>query len=94
MNPPTLDGPKPEATFHALVGHTIGKEGLGGLEAFRIFTNVLAPACISVGHPLFFSFVPAAPTEAATLFDLVVGASSICGTSWLKAAGAVNAAGR
>ena len=89
MNPPTLDGPKPEATLRAMVGQTIGKEGLGGLEALRIFTDVLAPACISVDHPRFFSFVPAAPTEAATLFDLVVGASSICGTSWLEAAGAV-----
>ncbi|MBT3462983.1 MAG: aspartate aminotransferase family protein, partial [Gammaproteobacteria bacterium] len=29
MNPPTLDGPKPEETLRAMVGHTIGKEGLG-----------------------------------------------------------------
>jgi len=89
MDPPTLDGPKPEATLRAMVGKTINQEGLGGLEALRIFTDVLAPACISVDHPRFLSFVPAAPTEAATLFDLVVGASSICGTSWLEAAGAV-----
>ena len=30
---------------------------------------------------------PAAPTEAATLFDLVVGASSIYGGSWLEGVG-------
>ena len=91
MNPPTLDGPKSEQDLRAMVGQTITTDGLGGLEALRIFTDVLAPACISVDHPRFFSFVPAAPTEAATLFDLVVGASSICGTSWLEAAGAVMA---
>ena len=91
MNPPTLDGPKSEQDLRAMAGHTITADGLGGLEALRIFTDVLAPACISVDHPRFFSFVPAAPTEAATLFDLVVGASSICGTSWLEAAGAVMA---
>jgi len=91
MNPPTLDGPKSEQDLRAMVGQTITADGLGGLEALRIFTDVLAPACISVDHPRFFSFVPAAPTEAATLFDLVVGASSICGTSWLEAAGAVMA---
>lgn len=91
MNPPTLDGPKSEQDLRAMVGQTITANGLGGLEALRIFTDVLAPACISVDHPRFFSFVPAAPTEAATLFDLVVGASSICGTSWLEAAGAVMA---
>ena len=91
MNPPTLDGPKSEQDLRAMVGQTITADGLGGLEALRIFTDVLAPACISVDHPRFLSFVPAAPTEAATLFDLVVGASSICGTSWLEAAGAVMA---
>jgi glutamate/tyrosine decarboxylase-like PLP-dependent enzyme len=37
------------------------------------------------------SFVPAAPTEAAILFDLVVGASSIYGGSWLEGGGAVHA---
>jgi len=89
MDPPTLDSPKPEATLRAMTGKTITTEGMGGLEALRIFTDVLAPACISVDHPRFLSFVPAAPTEAATLFDLVFGASSIFGTSWLEAAGAV-----
>ena len=50
---------------------------------------MLAPACISVDHPRFLSFVPAAPTEASILFDLVVGASSIYGGSWLEGGGAV-----
>jgi glutamate/tyrosine decarboxylase-like PLP-dependent enzyme len=35
--------------------------------------------------------VPAAPTEAAILFDLVVGASSIYGGSWLEGGGAIYA---
>ena len=52
---------------------------------------MLAPACISVDHPRFLSFVPAAPTEAAVLFDLVVGASSIYGGSWLEGGGAIYA---
>ena len=54
-----------------------------------MFADVLAPACISVDHPRFLSFVPAAPTEASILFDLVVGASSIYGGSWLEGGGAV-----
>jgi L-2,4-diaminobutyrate decarboxylase len=33
--------------------------------------------------------VPAAPTEAAILFDLVVGASSIYAGSWMEGGGAV-----
>jgi aromatic-L-amino-acid/L-tryptophan decarboxylase len=35
------------------------------------------------------AFVPAAPTKASLLFDMVVSASSLQGTSWLEAAGAV-----
>ena len=72
-----------------MTGQTITANGIGGLEALRIFADVLGPASISIDHPRFLSFVPAAPTEAAMLFDLVVGASSIYGGSWLEGGGAV-----
>lgn len=72
-----------------MAGHTVTERGIGGLEALRVFGDVLAPACISVDHPRFLSFVPAAPTEASILFDLVVGASSIYGGSWLEGGGAI-----
>jgi glutamate/tyrosine decarboxylase-like PLP-dependent enzyme len=88
LDPPPLDGPRTPAELRAMAGPTITAEGLGGLEALRIFADVLAPACISVDHPRFLSFVPAAPTVASILFDLVVGASSIYAGSWLEGAGA------
>ena len=89
LDPPPLDVSRPAAELAAMAGRTVGPHGVGGLEALRIFGDVLAPACISVDHPRFLSFVPAAPTEAAILFDLVVGASSIYAGSWLEGAGAV-----
>lgn len=89
MSPPPLDHPRTPAELEAAAGGTITAAGLGGLEALRVFAEVLAPACLSVDHPRYLSFVPAAPTEAAILFDLVVGASSIYGGSWLEASGAV-----
>ena len=89
LEPPPLDGPSTLAELRAAAGETITPDGIGGLEALRIFGDVLAPACISVDHPRFLSFVPAAPTAAAILFDLVVGASSIYGGSWLEGGGAV-----
>lgn len=89
LHPPPLDGPRPEAELRAMAGRTITSGGIGGLEALRVFGDVLAPACISVDHPRFLSFVPAAPTEASVLFDLVVGASSIYAGSWLEGGGAV-----
>ncbi|MGA7758243.1 MAG: aminotransferase class V-fold PLP-dependent enzyme [Ilumatobacteraceae bacterium] len=89
MDPPPLDHPLPVEALREAAGPTITSAGLGGLEALRIFEDVLAPACISVDHPKFLSFVPAAPTEASILFDLVVGASSVYAGSWLEGAGAI-----
>jgi L-2,4-diaminobutyrate decarboxylase len=89
LDPPPLDRPRTELELRAMAGRTITARGLGGLEALRVFQDVLAPACISVDHPRFLSFVPAAPTEASILFDLVVGASSIYAGSWLEGSGAV-----
>ena len=90
-NPPPLDGPATPDDLTAQVGQTITEEGLGGENALRLFADKLAPATISTDHPGFLSFIPAAPTEAASLFDLVVSASSIYGGSWLEGSGAVYA---
>jgi L-2,4-diaminobutyrate decarboxylase len=89
LDPPPLDHSRPEAELRAMAGRTITPGGLGGLEALRVFADVLAPACISTDHPRFLAFVPAAPTEASILFDLVVGASALYAGSWLEGAGAV-----
>jgi glutamate/tyrosine decarboxylase-like PLP-dependent enzyme len=87
-NPP-LDGPKSEAELFAIVGNTITESGLGGSQALNLFTETLAPACISTDHPRYLAFIPSAPSELANLFDLVVGASALYGGSWLEGAGAV-----
>jgi glutamate/tyrosine decarboxylase-like PLP-dependent enzyme len=91
LDPVPLDGPKPPEELARLAGQTITEDGLGGQAALKLFAEALAPACISVDHPRFLSFIPAAPTEASVLFDLVCGASSIYGGSWLEGAGAVYA---
>jgi glutamate/tyrosine decarboxylase-like PLP-dependent enzyme len=89
LDPVPLDGPRTEEELTAEAGQTITLDGIGGTEALRIFAEVLAPACISIDHPRYFSFIPCAPTPASTLFDLVVSASSLYGGSWLEGAGAV-----
>jgi glutamate/tyrosine decarboxylase-like PLP-dependent enzyme len=89
LDPPPLDKTRSAAELRAMVGQTITQQGIGGLEALRIFAEVLGPASISIDHPRFLSFIPAAPTEAAILFDLIVGASSIYAGSWLEGGGAV-----
>lgn len=89
MDPVPLDSPRTPAELQAACGATITPEGMGGLPALQLFADVLGPACISVDHPRYLSFVPCAATEAAVLFDLVVGASSVYAGSWLEGAGAV-----
>nr|WP_269329340.1 pyridoxal-dependent decarboxylase [Kineosporia babensis] len=62
---------------------------MGGEEVLRLFSDVLARACITVDHPRYLSFIPCAPTKAATLFDLVVSASSLYAGTWMEGSGAV-----
>lgn len=88
-DPIPLDYPKSEKELFAEAGHTLSEQGLGGEKALKLFEEVLAPATISTDHPGFVSFIPNAATEAASLFDLVVSASSIYGGSWMEGAGAV-----
>ncbi len=91
MDPVPLDGPRTPAELEEVAGDTITADGIGGTAALDLFTTELAPACISTDHPRFLSFIPCAPTEASTLFDLVVGASALYAGSWLEGAGAVHA---
>lgn len=91
LDPLPLDNTATPSELEAAVGQTITREGIGGAEALRIFADHLAPACITANHPRYLAFIPCAPTEASTLFDVVVGASCMYGSTWLEAAGAVYA---
>ena len=88
MDPPSIDHPLPQTALEERAGQTITREGLGGQRALELFIETLAPACISEDHPRYLAFVPTAPSEVSTLFDLIVGASNICASSWLEGAGA------
>ena len=88
---PPLDQPMSEEELDRRVGQTITAEGFGGLATMRMFAEDLAPTCLSTDHPRYLSFIPCAPSDAAVMFDLVVGASSIYAGSWLEGSGAVYA---
>ena len=84
-----LDRVLPESELDARAGETIRPDGIGWEEALRIWSEVLAPATISTDHPSSMAFVPAAPTKASVLFDLIVGASSTIAAGWIDGAGAI-----
>ena len=77
LDPVPLGHARTAEDLAAATGPTITPAGIGGHRALELFRDVLAPACLSVDYRKYLSFVPAAPTEAAVLFDLVVGAFSI-----------------
>ncbi len=91
QSPPPLDGPRTPEELRDATGQMITEHGLGPDAALALFRDVLAPACISSDHPRYVAFVPTAPTEAASFFDLVVSAANIYGDWWLEGAGAIYA---
>ncbi|MDP9091378.1 MAG: pyridoxal-dependent decarboxylase [Actinomycetota bacterium] len=86
-----LDRPLSPAELEAQAGQTVVAGGIGGDEALRLWADVLGPACLSVDHQRYLSFIPSAPTKAAAGFDMLVGASSVYAGSWLEGSGAVYA---
>jgi aromatic-L-amino-acid/L-tryptophan decarboxylase len=60
-------------------------------QVLGVYASCLAPAVISADSPRFLGFIPAAPTKAALLFDMLISCASIQGISWLEAAGAIAA---
>lgn len=72
-------------------GPTVTPQGIGGVEALRIFDEVLEPATRSQDDPLNLAYIPAAPTRASVAFDLVTSASNIFGGMWEAGAGAIYA---
>ncbi len=81
--------PKKEEELKMLVGETITAKGIGGEYAFNLWKNHLASANVPVDHPRNLAFVPASPTKAAIMFDLVTSASSIHGAYWMEGAGGI-----
>ncbi|UAB86445.1 aminotransferase class V-fold PLP-dependent enzyme [Zunongwangia sp. SCSIO 43204] len=86
---PELGSPKKEDELLRIVGETITPNGIGGENAFKLFKDVLVKACVPIDHPRHLAFVPAAPTRAAIMFDLVTSASSIHGAYWMEGAGGI-----
>ncbi|MGZ4485457.1 MAG: pyridoxal phosphate-dependent decarboxylase family protein [Nocardioidaceae bacterium] len=60
-------------------------------EVLGVYASVIAPSVISADSPRFLGFIPAAPTKASLLFDMLISCASIQGISWLEASGAIAA---
>jgi glutamate/tyrosine decarboxylase-like PLP-dependent enzyme len=91
LDPVPLDFSGDKAILDDALRGLLKSDGNPPAEVLRLYRDVLAPAVISCDSPRFLAFIPAAPTKASLLFDMVVSASSLQGSSWLETAGAVSA---
>src|SRR3954468_11224602 len=92
MDPVPLDRAEFTAEqLYARLDGVITEAGRSPDEVLGIYTSVIAPSVISADSPRFLGFIPAAPTKAALLFDMLVSCASIQGISWLEASGAIAA---
>src|SRR5215470_2928549 len=92
LDPVPLDGNRRDpAQFDAALSGLPSEEPHDSDQVLGAYASVLAPAVISADSPRFLGFIPAAPTKAALLFDMLVSCASIQGISWLEAAGAIAA---
>ncbi|HAP78371.1 MAG TPA: aspartate aminotransferase family protein, partial [Acidimicrobiaceae bacterium] len=82
-------GPANADALHEALAGAVSPQGIGGHAALRLFRDVLLPACRPMDDPLNLAYVPTAPSHAATMFDLVLSASSIFAGAWEAGAGAI-----
>ncbi|HUC58465.1 MAG TPA: pyridoxal-dependent decarboxylase [Streptosporangiaceae bacterium] len=92
LDPVPLDkGSRDPAELQAALAGLLGPQGHDPDEVLKVYAETIAPAVISADSPRFLGFIPAAPTKAALLFDMLISCASIQGISWLEAAGAIHA---
>src|SRR5690242_13761256 len=92
MNPVPLDkATLPASELNKRLEGVIRPQGRLPDEVLGIYASIIAPSVISADSPRFLGFIPAAPTKASLLFDMLVSCASIQGISWLEASGAIAA---
>jgi glutamate/tyrosine decarboxylase-like PLP-dependent enzyme len=92
MDPVPLDkGTLPATELNKRLEGVIRAQGRLPDEVLGIYASIIAPSVISADSPRFLGFIPAAPTKASLLFDMLVSCASIQGISWLEASGAIAA---
>ena len=89
LDPPILDYPKSVEFFEKNAPSLITEVGNSIDKVFDQYKNTIEQSIISADSPRNLSFIPAAPTKASMIFDLVVSAGSLNGISWQEGSGAV-----
>src|SRR5260370_39266082 len=92
LDPVPLDrGSRDPAELDVALAGLLGDDGHDPDQVLGVYAAMLAPAVISAASRRFLGFIPAAPTKASLLFDMLISCGSIQGISGLEAAGAIHA---
>ncbi|CAB4338604.1 unannotated protein [freshwater metagenome] len=86
-----LDHPGQTHEIDQALAGMFSEDGNPASEVLQKYDEVISRTVISADSPRFLAFIPAAPTKAALLFDMIVSCASLQAISWLEAAGAVAA---
>ncbi len=89
--PGALGRPGVRAELEKLLDGAIGASGLAPGDVLRLYEEVLEPTFVATDNPRFLAFFQGAPSQAATLFDMVVSSTALRGVTWLGSSGAVAA---
>lgn len=84
-----LDFPGQRVSVEKAISGLINKTGHPVEKVLDVYENAIAPTVLSADSPRFLSFIPAAPSKSALLFDTIVSCASLQGMSWLEAAGVI-----
>ena len=87
----STSAPSRPTELNARLAGLIRDSGRHPDEVLGVYSSVIAPSIISADSTRFLGFIPAAPTKASLLFDMLVSCASIQGISWLEASGAIAA---
>ncbi|MEI6362421.1 MAG: pyridoxal-dependent decarboxylase [Actinomycetes bacterium] len=85
----SVDGLGDRRHLEQVTAGLIGDDPRDAKQVLDLYIDHIAETILSADSPRYYAFIPAAPTKASLLFDMVVSAASLQGCSWLEAAGAV-----
>jgi glutamate/tyrosine decarboxylase-like PLP-dependent enzyme len=92
MDPVSPDiGTLPAAELSARLGGLNPDSGRHPDEVLGVYSSVIAASILSADSTRLLGFIPAAPTKASLLFDMLVSCASFQVISWLEASGAIAA---
>lgn len=77
----------PREETEALLRESMPEEGMDLHSVIEEFTAKVAPNAVHLDHPMFFAFIPSAPTFVSMLADTLMAGSNVFSGTWYESSG-------